>query len=489
MICKKHILMLALVTTTSFAYFNEEDYQQERGGWNNFNNTGNMMQNRYEYYKTGVVDTINILNEEQSNFFLDGKPVKGIDNKFVVIKQINKNNFADYIFMRSVSSKVSSQYPIAVVDGLNNGYLIFGYFDDKNSAMLLADKLQAYSIKAEILKPGTKGYIYRSPLKNIAIDDKLLENLKNNPAKVIVVEKTRYINGNPSGNSAGATAKQKNTYKTSSQSKKIAPKLSAQDTKEEEKIEAPIVSQMSDEDKIKCLEWLKKDLIQNGLYNIETKQIKYKGQIYGLGDNINFACLADNKVDFKITQMVRMNKNMSIIFNNLANKKLDIIIKYPQTGFVTIDDLFYNPDQPNITENVIFVSEEKKNSSQIIEEQPKQNNHYEVIIDYGENNASIASNTHISTPQVQNNLEQKTISTSTTTGTEQATCSFKIKEGIRTQQVKNVSGEYETKAIPTFYKNKILPIEYFRMGNLVAVTAVGAQSILINKEHFEKYCY
>ena len=192
--------------------------------------------------------------------------------------------------------------------------------------------------------------------------------------------------------------------------------------------------------------------------------------------------------------MVRVNKNMSIIFNNLVDKKLDIMIKYPQIGFVTVDDLFYNPDQKyHEIENVTFIQEENKNESKVIamsspvkeetkidtKEDTKQNLK-EKLIDSAPNFLhDFSSNA---------TAETKPIS-AITTGTEQATCSFKVKDGIRTQVVKQANGEYEIKAIPVFYKNKILPVEYFISGDFMAVTAIGAQSILINKEHFDKYCH
>ena len=503
MIAKKSLIAILFVTTSSFAYFNEEDYSSETSGWNNFNNTP-VVQNRYNYYKQGVSDTLEILNDEQSNFFLDGKRVTGIENKYLVVKEINKNNLADYIFMRSVASKVSSQYPIAVLDG-NRGLLIFGYFDDKNSASLLASKLQTYSINAEVIKPNTRNYIYRSPLKEVALDEKLLKSIQNSLTKVVVVEKTKYINGNPV---LVQNKKTNSTQKSTKQTKKVTKKSEIQNVKNksseaiaEQKVATITNTELDAETKIKCLEWLKKDLIQNGLYNLETKQIKYMGQIYGVGDDINFACSANLSSDFKITQIVRMDKSMSITFNNLANKKLDVKIKYPQNGFVSIDELFFDPEQPyrNTIEKLTFVADDKTNQDKVIQMPTQKISDTQLVSSVSQHLYDFGS----SVPNEQNQTKQQLVEEkpvqqsqnntrpvkAVTMGSEQATCSFKLKDGIRTQIVKQVNGEYKIEAIPPFYQNKILPVEYFSSGNFMAITAIGAQSILINKEHFNKYCH
>ena len=512
MIAKKSLIAMLFIVTSSFAYFNEEDYNSQTNGWNNFNNTP-VIQNRYNYYKQGVSDTLEILNDEQSNFFLDGKKVEGISNKYLVVTDINKNNLADYIFVRSVASKLSSQYSIAVADNSKN-LLIIGYFDDKNSASLLVNKLKNYAIRAYIINPSAKNYIYKSPLKNIALDENLINSIQNSLTKVVVVEKTRYLSGNPPLQSAKKDKKFQSMKSISATTaSKQKPKSKATVKQEKvvaEKVLPPVVStkefELTWEDKLKCLENLKLDLIQNGLFNLDTKQIKFQGKIYNIGDSINYACTKKQKADFKITQISRLNKNMTITFNNLNDKKLDIFIKYPQNGFASIDELFFNPERPKIREDLILkekpvvIPQEKPvvdnsvETKQVVEQNTKTQATIAPIVvegglvDYGGN-----------LPELQEKMrEEKIIEQSqnstkavkaVTVGSEQATCSFKLKDGIRTQIVKQVNGEYKIEAIPPFYQNKILPVEYFSSGEFMAITAIGAQSILVNKEHFNKYCH
>ncbi|MDA3053536.1 hypothetical protein [Campylobacter sp. JMF_03 NE3] len=499
MIAKKSLIAMLFIVTSSFAYFNEEDYNSQTSGWNNFNNTP-VIQNRYNYYKQGVSDTLEILNDEQSNFFLDGKKVEGISNKYLVVTDINKNNLADYIFVRSVASKLSSQYSIAVADNSKN-LLIIGYFDDKNSASLLVNKLKNYAIRAYIINPSAKNYIYKSPLKNIALDENLINSIQNSLTKVVVVEKTRYLSSRPPLQNAQKNQSIKSVSATTASKQKSKAKTKTKQQKEvASQVLPPVVStkelELTWEDKLKCLENLKLDLIQKGLFNLDTKQIKFQGKIYNIGDSINYACTKKQKADFKITQISRLNKNMTITFNNLNDRKLDIFIKYPQNGFANIDELFFNPERPKIREDLIL----KEEPVVIPQEKPvvEQNTETQTttapivveggLVDYGGN-----------LPELQEKMkEEKIIEQSqnstkavkaVTVGSEQATCSFKLKDGIRTQLVKQVNGEYKIEAIPPFYQNKILPVEYFSSGNFMAITAIGAQSILINKEHFNKYCH
>ena len=93
---KTLIFLLTILNISSLdAYFNEDNYDESDYNYNNYNS--------YSFYKKGINDTFSLFNDESSNIVLDNEIVNNLDKKYLILKEINKNSFDEYVFIRSLS--------------------------------------------------------------------------------------------------------------------------------------------------------------------------------------------------------------------------------------------------------------------------------------------------------------------------------------------------------------------------------------------------
>ena len=472
---KTLIFLLTILNISSLdAYFNEDNYDESDYNYNNYNS--------YSFYKKGINDTFSLFNDESSNIVLDNEIVNNLDKKYLILKEINKNSFDEYVFIRSLSKKITNQYPISVLDGKNRVYIILGQYSDRNSAETINKNFKNYNINSFVSKPQKRIFTYYAMFPN-SVKDNLKNSLNSMPTKIVVVEKEIFLNNGSNTKSYKNNSKTRKTAKHYTTNKKAAATtataVAAVTAKDSDNNATATISI----NKKECLSKLENTLLKTALFNLETRQIKYNNKIYSVGDSIKFNCIDNDQTDFKINKAIRDDKKLSFVFDNFTaeNEIMTANIQCPE-GFVYIEDLFYNPDTPQGAKTIETATKTKP--------QPQTANIATTIDNYKiDNNASVKN--------TQNAQENKDIHNSgnqeykSLTGTSRAECSFKVSDGIRTQLVAddNKQGEYKIEPIETYYKDKILKIDFFIVSQgVIQISSTGAAPMLINKKYFDKYC-
>lgn len=451
---KSFVAATLLASVSAFGYFNgNEEYHI-------ISNPGYEQVTSYEYYKEGIKDTISQINNELSTGIESGSKVLGLNGKILVLRDVTDSNLYEIIFLKSISSHVLSDLPIIIKNPDNRYFILYGSFSFENQADELIDKLKAYNAGAIKLKNTNLDYTHFNLLqKNIELN--AIETIKNTPVKVIAIEKIRYIDGKEplaqgqmTGVETGVNIKTQNI----TTSPKIQPKKTQQ-----KKQPAKTISKTQDAPY--CLISAIFNIKKHGLFNLETLQFKYNDQIYNKGD-----VFKHTNCSFELTKIYKKGTQFIVQFDDYSTKKLIARIKYPKEGFMSIDELFYNPD---ITANTKIASGTKSNSSVTKIKAPEKE----------------AINAVQQVPAEPVKQPASRVAAINSTGTlETMDCNFEQLTGIRTQLIKKQDGTYKNEPIYDFYKNKQLKVDVHFEGNNVIISAIGGQPMVIGKDKILKNC-
>lgn len=452
---KSFIAATLLASVSAFGYFNgNEEYHI-------ISNPGYEQVTSYEYYKEGIKDTISQINNELSTGIENGSKVLGLDGKFLVLRDVTNSSLYEIIFLKSISSHVLSGLPIIIKNPDNRYFILYGSFSFENQADELIDKLRAYNAGAIKLKNTNLDYTHFNLLqKNIELN--AIETIKNTPVKVVTIEKIRYIDGKEPL-AQGQMIGLETGVNIKTQSITTSPKIKSKKT-QQKKQPAKTTSKTKDT-QADCLVSAIYNIKKYGLFNLETLQFKYNDQIYNKGD-----IFKHTNCSFELTKIYKKGTQFIVQFDDYSTKKLIARIKYPKEGFMSIDELFYNPD---ITANTKIASGTKSNSSVTKIKAPEKE----------------AINVVQQAPAEQAKQSASRTSTiNSSSALETMECNFEQLTGIRTQLIKKQDGTYKSEPVYDFYKNKHLKVDVHFEGNNAIVSAIGGQPMVIGKDKFLKNC-